>query len=168
MGVTLALGPICTPATSSIRGLRQSYPRGTKLAKRDPLSIAQAHLDAVNARDLNKLAACYADDAILEFPASPRVEGRAAIRRAFQAFFEHWNERSDYWTIVAAGDTVAVEGTSTGTHRTLHLRIPGRVAVGGARPYRHDFAMFLTVKEGKIQRHRVYFDARDLVHQLLQ
>lgn len=108
----------------------------------------------------------YADDAVLEFPASPRVEGKGKIQRAFASFFDNWEETSAYNTIVISGNTAAVEGVVTGRHRTLHLRIPGRVAAG-SRTYRHGFAMFLEVAGGLIRRQRVYFDARDLVKQLL-
>ncbi len=137
------------------------------MPRRDLVQVLQAHLDAVNTRDLDRLVTFYADDAVLEFPASPRVEGKAQIQRAFHSFFEQWNETSAYRAVVVAGNTAAVEGTATGTHRTLHLRIPGRVVAAGAREYRHDFAMFVEFRNGKIRRQRVYFDARDLVSQLL-
>ncbi len=137
------------------------------MPKRDLERLVHAHLVAVNAQDLDRVVAFYSDDAVLEFPASPRVEGKPQIRRAFQFFFEQWNETSAYRAIVIAGNTVAVEGTARGRHRTLHLRIPGRVPTAGAREYRHDFAMFVEFRDGKIQRQRVYFDARDLVQQLL-
>ncbi len=143
-------------------------PWGIAVPKRDLAAVIQAHLAAVNARDLDRLLAFYTDDAVLEFPASPRAEGKPSIRRAFQFFFEQWDEHSTYGAVVVAGNTVAIEGTATGKHLTLHLRIPGRVAAGGVRKYRHDFAMFLEFKDGKINRQRVYFDARDLVQQLLR
>ncbi len=132
----------------------------------DLRALLEAHLDALNGRDLDRLASFYADDAVLEFPASPKAEGIARIRAAFQSFFEQWDETSTYRTIVVSDGTAAAEGTSRGRHRTLHLRIPGRIA-SGSREYRHDFAMFVEVAGGKIRRHRVYFDARDLVRQLL-
>jgi len=128
--------------------------------------LLAAHLEALNGRDLDRLMTFYADDAVLEFPASPRVEGKAQIRRAFAAFFENWEERSVYDTVVVSGATAAVEGTVTGQHRTLHLRIPGRVPAG-SRVYRHNFAMFVETAAGLIRRQRVYYDARDLVNQLL-
>jgi ketosteroid isomerase-like protein len=103
---------------------------------------------------------------VLELPASPRIEGRAAIREAFRLFFEQWEERSAYDRIVISGSTAAVEGLTTGRHRTLQLRIRGRLPASG-RPYRHAFAAFFTFRGGKIVRQRVYFDARDLVRQLL-
>lgn len=121
---------------------------------------------ALNRRDLDALMALYAADAVLEFPASPRVRGQPAIRAAFARFFEDWEEEIAVERIVAQGRTVAAEGTAAGRHRTLHLRIPGRTPLPD-RAYRHGFAVFLDVERGKIRRHRVYYDSRDLVRQLL-
>jgi steroid delta-isomerase-like uncharacterized protein len=129
-------------------------------------AAVRSHLEALNARALEPLLSFYADTAVLELPASPPVEGRAAIRRAFEAFFGQWEEQSTYDRVVIEGSTAAVEGVTTGRHRTLHLRIPGRVATG-SRGYRHRFAAFIEFTDGKIIRHRVYFDARELVRQLL-
>ncbi len=128
--------------------------------------IVKAHLAALNAHDLDRLVAFYASDAVLEFPASPPARGAERIRRAFGAFFEQWDERSEYRSLIIAGRAAAAEGTSIGRHRTLQLRIPGRVGAAGGG-YRHDFAMFLEFRGDKIARHRVYYDARELVKQLL-
>lgn len=111
--------------------------------------------------------AFYDDDAVLEFPASPPARGIVRIRQAFQSFFDQWEETSAYHSVAVDGNTVAVEGTATGRHRTLHLRIPGRVSGAGSRQYSHDFAAFYDISRGKIRRQRVYFDARELVKQLL-
>lgn len=124
------------------------------------------HLKALNQRDLDRLMTFYADDAVLVFPASPPVEGKANIRRAYASFFENWEETSTYNVVIMSGVTAAVEGTVTGRHRTLHLRIPGRIPAP-SRAYRHNFAMFVDMDGGKIHRQHVYFDARDLVKQLL-
>jgi steroid delta-isomerase-like uncharacterized protein len=129
-------------------------------------AVVRAHLEALNARDLEAVVSFYAETAVLELPASPPVEGRAAIRKAYEAFFGQWEEQSTYIHVVIEGATAAVEGTTTGRHRTLHLRIPGRIPAG-SRQYRHPFAAFLEFGHGKIVRHRVYFDARELVRQLL-
>lgn len=121
---------------------------------------------ALNRRDLDALVALYAPQAVLEFPASPAVVGREAIRRAFARFFEDWEERITVRRVLVDDATVAAEGTATGRHRTLHLRIPGRTPTP-PRTYRHGFAVFLEVRRGRIHRHRVYYDSRDLVRQLL-
>src|SRR2546422_9456073 len=108
-----------------------------------------AHLAAVNGRDLDRLMTFYADDAVLEFPASPHVVGKAKIRRAFASFFDNWDETSTYDAVVISGNTAAVEGIVTGRHRTLHLRIPGRIAAG-SRVYHHGLALFVEGARGKI------------------
>lgn len=136
------------------------------MSRPDLTAILAEHLDALNDRDLERLVAFYAPEAVLELPASPRIEGAAAIREAFKLFFEQWDERSAYDRVVVSGTTAAVEGLSTGRHRTLHLRLPGRIPTGG-RGYRHAFAAFFTFRAGKIVRQRVYYDARDLVKQLI-
>lgn len=136
------------------------------MTRSDLAALLADHLDALNARDLERLAAFYASDAVLELPASPRIEGAAAIREAYRLFFEQWEERSAYDRVVVSGTTAAVEGLTTGRHRTIHLRLPGHIPTGGRR-YRHAFAAFFTFRSARIVRHRVYYDARDLVNQLL-
>ncbi len=131
-----------------------------------PGAVLRRQLDALNRHDLDALMDLYAEDAVLEFPASPAVAGRETIRQAFARFFRDWDERITVTRAVVAGTSVAAEGTAEGRHRTLHLRIPGRTPTP-PRDYRHGFAVFLEVRRGKIRRHRVYYDSRDLVRQLL-
>ncbi|MGH2453257.1 MAG: nuclear transport factor 2 family protein [bacterium] len=121
---------------------------------------------ALNRRDLDALAVLYTPDAILEFPASPQVRGRDAIRSAFARFFADWEEEITLRRMAFGAAIVAAEGTVRGRHRMLHLRIPGRKPLP-QRAYEHPFAVFLEVRRGLIHRHRVYYDARDLVRQLL-
>ncbi len=118
-------------------------------------AAVRGYLEAVNARALDRVLAYYAETAVLELPASPPAAGRAAIRRAFEAFFGQWEEQSTYDRVVVEGETAAVEGVTVGRHRTLHLHIPGRAAAGPPR-YRHRFAAFME-----------FADARELVRQLL-
>lgn len=132
----------------------------------DLRTLVKVHLAALNAKDVGRLISFYAADAVLEFPASPPARGLERIRRAFSAFFAQWDETSEYRSVLIAGRTAAAEGSSVGRHRTLQLRIPGRVS-GAGGDYRHDFAVFLEFRGAKIVRQRVYYDARELVRQLL-
>ncbi len=150
-------------SSGSSRARRRAQGAG---AAGGPAQIAQRQVAALNRRDLDALMALYAEDAILEFPASPLIQGQRAIREAFSRFFQDWEEEITLRRVVAAGEVVAAEGIAQGRHRTLHLRIPGRTP-GPRRTYRHGFAVFLEVERGKIRRHRVYYDSRDLVRQLL-
>ena len=152
--------------SSRAKGARIRTARAAAGPRRGLAGIVQRQVAALNSRDLDSLMALYAEDAMLEFPASPAVSGRAAIREAFARFFQDWDEEIVLQRVIAAGQTVAAEGTAQGRHRTLHLRIPGRTPLP-QRAYRHGFAVFLEIQRGKIRRHRVYYDSRDLVRQLL-
>lgn len=130
-------------------------------------ALIRRQVDALNRHDLDALMATYAEAAVLEYPASPPVHGKAAIRRAYEQFFADWDETVTLGHVVAAGAVVAAEGVVAGRHRTIHLKIPGRVPVTPPRTYRHGFAAFWEIQDGLVVRHRVYYDARELVKQLL-
>ncbi|MCL6552053.1 MAG: nuclear transport factor 2 family protein [Firmicutes bacterium] len=130
-------------------------------------ALIRRQVDALNRHDLDALMATYAEAAVLEYPASPPVCGKAAIRRAYEQFFADWDETITLGHVVAAGTIVAAEGVVAGRHRTIHLKIPGRVPVAAPRTYRHGFAAFWEIRDGLVVRHRVYYDARELVKQLL-
>ncbi|MDR7483505.1 MAG: nuclear transport factor 2 family protein, partial [Armatimonadota bacterium] len=130
-------------------------------------ALVRRQVDALNRHDLDALMATYADAAVLEYPASPPVTGKAAIREAYERFFASWDETIALAHVVATGGVVAAEGVVQGRHRTIHLKIPGRVAVASPRAYRHGFAAFWEIQDGLVVRHRVYYDARELVRQLL-
>jgi ketosteroid isomerase-like protein len=122
---------------------------------------------ALNTRDLDRLVALYAEDAVLEFPASRPVKGRTAIRAAYTRHFQDWDETVTIDTLVVSGQRVAAQGAATGRHRELQLRISGRIPIP-LKPYRHVFAASWEIRAGKIRRHQVSYDARDLVGQILE
>ncbi len=144
----------------------RSRPRHRPVRRAALADLVGRQVAALNRQDLDGLMTLYAPDAVLEFPASPVVPGREAIRAAFARFFADWEEEITLSQLLFGAQGVAAEGTVRGRHRTLHLKIPGRTAVP-QRTYEHPFAAFLEVRRGLIRRHRVYYDARDLVRQLL-
>lgn len=152
--------------SSRARNARSRTPSPPAARRRGGGDIVRRQVAALNRRDLDGLMTLYAEDAVLEFPASPVVRGRKAIREAFARFFRDWDEEIALERVAADGGMIAAVGTAEGRHRTLHLRIPGRTPLP-QRAYRHGFAVFLEIQRGKIRRHRVYYDSRDLVRQLL-
>jgi uncharacterized protein (TIGR02246 family) len=144
----------------------RSHPKHRPVRRAALADLVGRQVAALNRQDLDALTALYTPDALLAFPASPVVRGREAIRAAFARFFADWEEEITLSQLVFGAQVVAAEGTVRGRHRTLHLRIPGRTALP-QRAYEHPFAAFLEVRRGLIRRHRVYYDARDLVRQLL-
>ena len=151
------------PAARGRLGRRPAVAAGGRAAV---AAVVRRQVEALNRRDLETLVALYAEDAVLEFPSSPAVRGREHIRRAFEGFFHEWEEVVTLDALLVDGNRVSAEGTVMGRHRTIHLRLPGRVPAA-PRVYRHPFAAFWEVRDGRITRHRVYYDARELVRQLL-
>lgn len=129
--------------------------------------LVRAQVAALNARNLDRLVALYAEDALLEFPASPTVRGRTAIQAAYARYFRDWEETVTLERVVVSGGRVAAEGATTGQHRAVQLKIPGRIPIP-LRAYRHEFSASWEVRGGKIRRHRVSYDSDDLIRQLLE
>jgi uncharacterized protein (TIGR02246 family) len=128
--------------------------------------LVRALVAALNARDLDRLIALYAEDAVLEFPGSRPVRGRPAIRAAYARYFREWQEEVVLTRLVVTGERAVAEGVAAGRHRAVHVRIAGRVPIP-LRGYRHGFSASWEVRDGKIRRHRVSYDPGDLVRQLL-
>jgi 3-oxoacyl-[acyl-carrier protein] reductase len=117
---------------------------GPRLATRDPVSVVQAHLAAVERADLTGMSADYHLEAVLERP-DGRFEGRAAI--------------ADYFTTVPArlGDgRVRFTGTEReGDRVTVRWRIDGGPADGTSG------SDTFTVTDGWITHQRVVLDRDD-------
>lgn len=109
--------------------------------------------DLMLAKDMDAVADLWAPDGIAEFPFaegnSPRVlRGREEVR----AYLAHYPELMDMTEVAALtvrptdqDDTVVVEWTATGT------------TVATALPYRLDYIVVLTVRDGLITLFRDYW-----------
>ncbi|MGW4027488.1 nuclear transport factor 2 family protein [Streptomyces sp. NPDC005009] len=109
--------------------------------------------DLMLAKDMNAVADLWAPDGITEFPfaagGSPRVlRGREEVR----AYLAHYPELMDMKEVAALTvrptdrtDTVVVEWTATG--RTVTT----------SQPYRLDYIVVLTVRDGLIALYRDYW-----------
>jgi len=137
-------------------------PRGSEAIER----LVRTQVAALNARDLDRLVALYAEDAVLEFPGSRTVTGRTAIRAAYAQYFRDWQEDVSLHRVVVSGQRAVAEGAAAGRHRAVQLKIPGRIPIP-LRTYQHEFSASWDIRRGKIRRHRVSYDANDLVRQLL-
>ncbi|HYF65627.1 MAG TPA: nuclear transport factor 2 family protein [Herpetosiphonaceae bacterium] len=72
-----------------------------------PEEVVQRQLDAYNARDVEALAAIYAEDAqIFEHPDTLLASGSAALRERFAARFQEPNLHAALLARMVMGDTV--------------------------------------------------------------
>lgn len=132
-----------------------------------PERRARLVYDAFNARDLDLLAEQYAADGeILTQPTGERFAGRSEVRRYMErwiAGFPDGRVTIDY--VVAAGDTVVIEFRGRGTH-TGTLATPAGPVPPTGRTAEVAFCEVLEFANGRIVRHRSYYDAATLARQL--
>jgi ketosteroid isomerase-like protein len=82
------------------------------LSKRSPEEVVKAHLDALNAADLEAIMRDYADDALL-ITADGVVNGKQAIRGLFQSILP-MAMKFELASLVAVGDLVYIDGRAEG------------------------------------------------------
>lgn len=122
---------------------------------------------AMESKDKDALAGCYAADAVLGTPDQGEITGRAAIANYY---FHFWEAMPDVRYELAdqheAGNVAIDEGFVTGTN-TGALNLPG----GGTLPptgrqVRVRSCDVASVEDGLITSYRAYFDQMELLGQL--
>jgi ketosteroid isomerase-like protein len=108
-------------------------------------TVARAFYDAMNARDLDRILACYAEDATTWVLGEGPFAGRHPVsREALEAFLGMSEIRFTILSMIAEGEVVAVELESEGTM--------------GGRPYANRYHNRISVREGRVVELKEYFD----------
>jgi steroid delta-isomerase-like uncharacterized protein len=133
-----------------------------------PTDVGKAWVDAFNKKDVKALMALYDDNCVNAQPHLPApIKGKAATEEDLGGFFKAFPDAQMKATsIVASGDTVAMEWSFTGTH-TGPLTGPmgtipptqKRVTIIGAEFTKHN-------AQGLIVDERGYFDMASFMMQL--
>jgi uncharacterized protein (TIGR02246 family) len=127
----------------------------------DPIAIVHKFVAAINAHDLDALAALMSDDHTFVDAFGESWQGRSTMRRAWKGYLEWF---PDYTIIVdetlVSGDTVAMFGKATGTY-----------AVEGNLPPENHWELPAAwkgvVKDGQVSHWQVYADnqpVRDIMN----
>jgi uncharacterized protein (TIGR02246 family) len=119
-------------------------------------------LDALARRDLERLLAFYAPDAVVVSPVFGEVHGRAAIGATFDTLFRTLADGTvEIGDVLVDGDRVAVIGTITTTDRTgwFGLRPTGSVI-------RYRLMLLLTIGDGQIVRDERIYDSTGVLERL--
>ena len=127
--------------------------------------ISDRYTELINAHDADAIGELYADDAVMSEPAG-EFRGRAAIVEYWDGLFTAMPDLSGRDEFkAAAGDTAinewSMSGTNSGPMETPEGSIAAtgkRVTVGGCDA--------ITVRDGRIQSHRVYYDQLAFMTQL--
>ncbi|HEY1155169.1 MAG TPA: nuclear transport factor 2 family protein [Arthrobacter sp.] len=122
---------------------------------------------AMDAKDRETLAACFAVDAVLRTPGQGDIRGRDTIADYFFHFWEAMPDvRYERTATHEAGDVAVVEGFVMGTN-TGQLGLPnGGTLPPTGRQVRVRSCDVATVGAGVITSHHAYFDQMELLGQL--
>ncbi len=127
--------------------------------------ISDRYTDAINAHDPVAIGALYAEDGVLSDP-TDEYRGREAVVRYWEGFLAAFPDLTGRDEFKAeSGDTAINEwsatGTNTGPLETPEGTVPAtgkRVAIRGCDA--------ITVRDGLIRSHRVYYDQLTFLTQL--
>jgi steroid delta-isomerase-like uncharacterized protein len=127
--------------------------------------VSDRHTDLINAHDAKAIAVLYADDGVLSDPTG-EYRGTEAIAQYWEGFFQAFPDLSGSDDFKAeSGETAINEwsaaGTNSGPLETPEGTIP---ATGKHVTMRGCDAM--TVRNGRITSHRVYYDQLSFLTQL--
>ncbi len=120
-----------------------------------------------NARDLEGMLECLAEDFVLEDVAlGLRFEGRDGFTQWLHGFTTAMPDSSTEVTkVVDGGDWVATEHTGRGTH-TGPLATPGGEIPASGASVELRFGEFFDVRDGKVALMRAYWDSASLFRQI--
>ncbi|WP_182905107.1 nuclear transport factor 2 family protein [Microbispora sp. H13382] len=132
----------------------------------DGRQLADRVLNAVNGHDLERLSACYDDDAVLSTPLRDCV-GREQIVRYWESLFKGFTDMAmTVWNRVECADPGFSEWTMTGTHTGPFPLPDGGVASASGRRITVRGCGACHAKDGLVVAHRDYFDLLELYSQL--
>ncbi|WP_169984038.1 nuclear transport factor 2 family protein [Microbispora sp. H10836] len=132
----------------------------------DGRQLADRVLNAVNGHDLERLSACYDDDAVLSTPLRDCV-GREQIVRYWESLFKGFTDMAmTVWNRVECADPGFSEWTMTGTHTGPFPLPDGGAASASGRRITVRGCGACHAKDGLVVAHRDYFDLLELYSQL--
>lgn len=123
---------------------------------------------AFNARDAEKFASCYAEDAVVVDPVSPEpLRGRGAVQEDVAAFLEALPDAAaELQEVLVDGSTVATRGVITGTQTGPMPTASGSIPPTG-RPVKVPISGFSHFDaDGKIAEEYRYYDLAGMAEQL--
>ena len=132
--------------------------------------LIRDQLSAFNDHDAARFTAFYADDATVVDPGYPEpLRGREAIEKDMASFLTAMPDvHATVSTVLASGDTVAIEMEVTGT-QTGPLELPDGELPPTGRRVNQRFAAFSRFDaQGRIADERRYYDLATIQAQLSQ
>ncbi len=114
----------------------------------NPDSIVRTYYELVDAERYDDLVALFADDVRYERPGQQAIEGKPALRTFYEKERPLEDGSHEIYTVVVAGDTVAVRGTFSGRQAGADVEF--------------DFADFHEFEDGEIARRYTFTDRDEI------
>jgi steroid delta-isomerase-like uncharacterized protein len=131
-------------------------------SREQALALVRQFIDAARHRDLPRLAALYADDAVAVSPVFGEVRGREAIRATFERMFATLSDVAvEIMDALVDANRVAVIGTITSTDQRGWF---GQPATGSIIRYR--LVMVFTLANGRIVHDERIYDSAGVLDRL--
>jgi steroid delta-isomerase-like uncharacterized protein len=130
------------------------------------LEATRRHDDAFNAHDADARMTSETPDIESVLPGGITLRGNQEVVSFLASFWEALPDANlTYEREIAAGDTVVIEGTLTGTHTGAFRGPAGDIAASGS-PVTLRYASVKRVRNGKVASEHLYFDQLEFLQQL--
>ncbi len=120
----------------------------SQAATTNAVEVAKRYFSAVNETRLDDLAAVFAPEGVLHFPALDPLRGRQAIRNFYAGVLEFYPKRYDHvtqWFTSEQGNVAA------------YIHFEGRTATGNDVVF--DAVDVFTIKDGMIHQLQIFYDS---------
>ena len=118
----------------------------------EPIAVVLAFLDAINARDVDRLCSLMTEDHVFVDALGNKVQGRESMRKAWAGYFQWFPDyRVSHEEIFSDGQTVAAFGTAEGTYAL-------KGTLSKENHWNTPAAWRGVVRDGLLQEWRVYAD----------
>ena len=133
----------------------------------DPIDIVSEYLTSLGNHDLDQLASLLAEDSeAFDVPLGVVLRGRDAIVEALADRMRAFPDASiDVRRVASAGEWVATEHVSGGTHDGLLVTPAGEISATGRR-IETEMSEWFRVENGLITVSRAYWDVATAMRQL--
>jgi steroid delta-isomerase-like uncharacterized protein len=127
--------------------------------------VSDRYTDLINAHDAEAIGALYADDGVLTDPTG-EFRGPDEVAQYWERFFQAFPDMTGRDEFKAeSGDTAINEWSASGTNSGPLETPEGTIPATGKRGSLRGCDV-ITVRDGLIQSHRVYYDQLEFLSQL--
>jgi uncharacterized protein (TIGR02246 family) len=129
--------------------------------------LVEDAIEAMDARDADRLAGFYAEDAVRETVGMAVQRGREEIRAFYEmAFAAIPDARVRLLSVMTDDDGAWVEWEESGTNTGAGTHYDGNVAPGTGNSYTARVGVHDTIRNGKIAERRLFVNYLDVFGQL--